>query len=240
MAAAGLMSVLVATCASGDQLVILGGQAKDGTFQGFDGGKILFQPSKGRFMKEQPSRISKLVLTTPTKASYKTSDGKTEEGVIFKGYEKGKFIFVKDGKEVPVTALKMKSIEPVFQTGGGGGEGGGEYPIPPVDVASLGDNLTEGQKAIIDRFNTAKKSFDEFLAVSVGMVKEMDTLKGAKREEVMNDLRRRKEAEQPLKRALVESYKELIGAFSEGEEEAAPAQPKPSTRAVGGLRSLSK
>lgn len=230
---------LVAASSWGDQLVILGGQTKEGTFQGFEKGRFLFLPSKGKFMKEQPSRVSKLVLPSPTKAVYETTDGKKEEGVVFKGYEKGKFIFVKDGKEVPVMAMKMKLIEPSFESEGGDA-GGTSYPIPKVDLANFGGDLNADQQAVLEKFTAAKKAFDAFLAESTEMVQEMDKLKGPKREQLLNELRKRKEAEQPLRNDLRVAYKALVGAFSEqGDDAPNPAEKAPS-KAVGGLRALSK
>lgn len=244
-ALSGLLLGLAATYASGDQLVILGGQTKEGTFQGFENGKFMFQPSKGKFMKEQPSRVSKLVLTTKTKASYQTSDGKSEEEVVFKGYEKGKFMFVKDGKDVAVMAIKMKQLDPSFETEGGDA-GGQSYPIPKVDLTNFGGDLTADQQAVLDAFTAAKKTYDEFLAQSTAMVQTMDGLKGPKREDALNELRRRKEAEQPLRGNLRSAYKALVNAFSEPEEGQKPAaKPQTTTKpagghAVGGLRSLGK
>jgi hypothetical protein len=229
---------LAIACASADQLVVLGGQTKEGSFQGFESGKFLFLPSKGKFMKETPSRVSKLVLANPTKASYQTTDGKSEADAVLKGYEKGKFIFLKDGKETVVIPMKIKQLDLVFETGGDAG--GGSYPIPAVDLATLGGELSPEQQATIDRFVAAKKSFDEFLAESSAMVVEMDKLKGPKREELLNKLRLRKEAEQPLRDSLRTAYRALVGAFSE--PDGAPEQPaKPAAgRAAGGLRSLAK
>jgi hypothetical protein len=239
-AAAGLVLVLAAVCAPGDQLVILGQAPKEGTFQGFENGRFLFLPANGKFMKEQSSRVSKIVLPTPGKASYQTTDGKTEQEAAFKGYEKGKFVFVKDGKEVLIPALRMKQLEPTFESEGGvGGDGGvGSYPIPKVDLSSIGD-VTPDQQAILDRFATAKKAFDDYLTASIAMKEEMDKLKGPKREELLNKLRLRKDAEQPLRKDLRTAYKALVSAFSEQDEAAKPVE-KPASKAAGGLRSLSK
>lgn len=252
-AVAGLVVGLMASCALGDQLVIMGGQTKEGSFQGFENGKIRFQPTKGRFMKEQPSRVSKLILSSKTKATYTTTDGKTEEEVDFKGFEKGKFIFVKDGKEVLVMAIKMKELDPCFEIeGGGGGDAGGQtYPIPKVDLSNFGGDLNANQQTVLDQFKEAKKAFDDFLLQSTAMVQEMDKLKGPKREELLNELRRRKEAEQPLRRGLRSAYKALVAAFSDPEDGQKPADKsqaeKPATtakpaggRATGGLRSPAK
>jgi hypothetical protein len=234
---------LTIACASGDQLLVLGGQTREGTFQGFEGGKFLFLPSRGKFMKETPSRVSRLVLANKTKATYQTTDGKSESDAVLKGYEKGKFIFLKDGKETAVIPMKIKQLDLSFETGGDAG--GGSYPIPAVDLATLGGELTQEQQGIVDRFVAAKKSFDEFLAESSAVVAEMDKLKGPKREELLNKLRMRKEAEQPLRDSLRIAYRALVGAFSEPDGAAEqPAKPEPAKpaagRAAGGLRSLAK
>jgi hypothetical protein len=236
---AGLVLGLAVACASGDQLVILGGQTKEGAFQKFENGKFLFLPTNGKFMKEQSSRVSRIALPNPIKATYETTDGKKEENAVFKGYEKSKFIFIKDGKEVSVPSLTMKQLEPSFESGGGHGDTAGAYPIPNVDLANFVGPLAPEQQAVLDRFTAAKKTFDEFYAVSSSMVQEMDKLKGPKREELLNKLRSRKEAEQPLRKNLLSAYESLVGAFSEQEETQKPTG-KPPSKAMGGLKRLSK
>lgn len=241
-----VLSVLALSipCAPADQMVVLGGQAKEGSFQGFEGGRFLFLPSKGKFMKEQPSRVSRLAVATPQKATYQTTDGKTVADVVFKGYEKGRFTFVKDGKDSSVMSIKMKQLDLTFETEGGDA-GGGSYPIPSVNLAGLGGDLPPEQQAVVDRFTAAKKAFDDFLAESAAMVQEMDKLKGPKREELLNKLRMRKEAEQPLRNDLRTAYKALVNAFSEPEEGQKPND-RPQTgkpaagHAAGGLRSMQK
>jgi hypothetical protein len=136
-------------------------------------------------------------------------------------------------------AIKMKQLEPCFQTGeGGGDEGGGTYPIPRIDIDKLGGEPNADQQAILNRFTAAKKTFDAFLAESIAMVQEMDKLKGPKREELLNKLRLRKDAEQPLRRNLISTYKALVAAFSEQDEAPTPPAKVPS-KAAGGLRALS-
>jgi hypothetical protein len=241
---------LTASLALGDQLVILG-QTREGSFQGFENGRIDFQASGGKFVKEQSTRVTKLVLTSPLKASYQTTGGKREEDVTLKGFEKGKFAFAgKDGKEVLVPAMQIRSIEPVFAgAAGGGGDAGERYPIPPVDLSTIAGDLAPDQQAALDGFRAAKKAFDDFVAESSALVQEMDRLKGPKREERLNQLRLRKDQEQPLRQNLIAAYRTLTSAFADAQpDEPAPAerdpkpQPKsvakPATRPLSGLKSL--
>jgi len=217
--------VLGASVGYADQLLIMGQQTREGTFQGFENGKIEFQDSSGRFVKEQSSRVSKLVLTAPLKAAYQTVTGKRVEDVTLKGFEKGKFIFVgKDGKETLVVGLQVKTIEPVFEGGGGGGDAGDRYPIPAVDLSGIVGDLSPAQQKALDGLKDAKKGFDDYVAESSAMVQEMDRLKGPKREELLNQLRIRKEKEQPLRGNLISAYKTFRDAFADAPAKAPAAE----------------
>ena len=224
-----LATALLASAALGDQLVLTG-QVKEGTFQGFDNGRFQFATAKGRFMKEQAGRVTKLALDKPQKVSYVTSDGKKEEAVELKGYEKRAFTFSKKGAaDVKVPQMKMKTIELLFEGGEGEGDaGGGRYPIPAVDLNSLaGADITPGQQAVIDEFVKAKKVFDDYFAESAAMVAAMDKATGTKREDYLNKLRQRKNDEQPLRKALLAAYNAIADAFPEPAEEPA-AKPVPA------------
>jgi len=214
---------MLASAALGDQLVLTG-QVKEGTFQGVENARFQFVTAKGRFMKEQLGRVTKMVLAKPVKVSYVTSDGKEEKDVELKGFEKRTFTFSKKGGEdVAVPQLKMKSISLIFEGDGAEGDaGGGRYPIPAVDLNSLaGADITPEQQTVIDEFTNAKKAFDEFAADSAALVAEMDKATGPKREEFLNQLRQRKNDEQPLRKALLAAYNALADAFPEPSEEPA-------------------
>jgi hypothetical protein len=197
----------------------LGSQAKEGTFEGFDSGRFLFSNAKGRLSKEQPSRVTKLVLVKPLKVTYVTVDSKKEESALLKGYDKREFQLVKDGKEIGLSAMKMKSLEIAAEAGPGGGGtvSGTRYPVPQIDVDALaGPNPTPAQQKAVERFKTAKKAYDDFLLESSALVSQMDKATGAKREAILNDLRMRKNEEQPLKTELVDACSALNDAFPEG------------------------
>jgi len=215
----------------GDQVTMLASRPKECTFQGVMGGSILFLNEKGRLMKELPSRISKITLTKPTQVTYLTADGKKEETAVLKGFEKREYLLEKDGKEIRVAAMKMKTLDLFVEAEGGNGGGTGTgYPIPKIDVDALlaaTPNPTEAQKKILARFVAARKAFDAFFAESSALVEKMDKATGVQRENLMNTLRLRKGKEQPLKSELLDACSALTEAFPEPAlGNAAAAQPQ--------------
>lgn len=218
----------VTTVALGDQVVMSAAQAKDATFRGVDAGRILLVTGKGKFRKEQPSRVTRILLSKPLKVSYLTADSKQEEEALLKGYEKQKFQLVKDGKDLEIPAQKMKTMDILGDAGGGGA--GNRYPVPEIDLSALqGPNTTPAQKKALARFEVAKQAYDDFVAESSTLVAKMDKATGAKRESFLNDLRMRKNQEQPLKSELVDACSALTEAFPEAAPEAA-APPAPVKR----------
>ncbi len=216
-------SGVVMVALGADQLTVTG-KTHEGSFQSYEDNRFHFMTVKGRFVKEHASRVVKLVLEHPKKASYRTADAAKEETALFKGYDKRKFIFATGGKDIIIQQAKMKTIELIMDegwAGAGGGEfGGNRYPIPQVDIQTLSRGpMTPAQRTALNQFNTAKAAYDEFVAKSSAMVAEMDRLTGAKREDLLNQLRIRKNEEQPLKNALLAAYKALTAAFAEAEGE---------------------
>ncbi|MEI6209991.1 MAG: hypothetical protein WCR06_00050 [bacterium] len=223
---------LLSLAALGDQVTMLASRPKECTFQGVTGGSILFLNEKGRLTKELPSRISKISLTKPAPVTYLTADGKKEETAVLRGFEKREYLLEKDGKEIRVAAMKMKSLDLfVAAEGGNGGGVGTGYPIPKIDVDAIlaaTPNPTEAQKKTLARFIAARKAFDAFLAESSALVEKMDKAAGVQRENLMNTLRLRKSKEQPLKSELQDACSALTEAFPEparGDAPDAQAQP---------------
>jgi hypothetical protein len=248
-----LAFVMAAAGAWGDQLFFTAVQSKDGTFQGYEEGHFQFMTTKGRFMKESSSRVLKLVLEGPQKASYQTTDANKEEFALLKGYDKKKFTFqTKDGKEAQIPVAKVKTVSLVTDeapaaTGDAAEVSAGRYPIPKIDLAALaGGELAPAQQAVLDKFKEAKKAYDDFVAQSSTMVADMDKMTGAKREDLLNKLRVRKGEEQPLKNALISAFKGLTAAFADPGDAAAapddggvkekPAPPAAKEKPKSGLR----
>ncbi len=218
--------VVIASGAFGDQL-IMNSITKDGSLQGFEKGKFRFYTAKSKLINEQASRVTRIELSSPKKATYQTSSSKKDETAMLKGYDKEKFTFLgKGGEEITVPLSKMIKMEIALESETEGGKtsgSGDEYPIPAVDLASFTGNFSPEQQAAMDRFKAAKQAFDDFMSESAAMVNEMNQASGAGREALISQLRKRKIEEQPLRKDLVAAYSALLEAFPRKPEEAAKA-----------------
>ena len=212
--------VITATVSLGDQLT-MGKIVKDGALQGFEKNKFRFFTSKGKFVNEQASRVTDIKLEKPKKCTYLTSTAKKEERGILKSFTKDKFTITPEGKnakDVIIPVSKMKKLEISLDSGTSGSAGGGSgnaYPIPNVDLKAFTGEFTPEQQKVMDAFVAAKKAFDDFATASSAVVDEMNTSTGAHREELINQLRKRKIDEQPLRKDLVAAYNALAEAFPE-------------------------
>jgi hypothetical protein len=74
------------------------------------------------------------------------------------------------------------------------------------------------KQAGVNRFSQAKRAFDAFVSENAAMVKEMDLSKGARRLALLDRLRERKLAEQPLRNELVAAYTSLTELFPDPAE----------------------
>lgn len=227
-----LAIVVFASAVSGDQL-IMGTITKDGSFQGFEKGKFRFSASKGgKLMNEQASRVTTIVLSAPKKCTYLLSSSKKEEQGFLNGFDKDKFMIAATAKDdsaiIPLRKMVKLQISP--DTGAGSKSGSGDgYPIPTVDLNAFTGDFTPEQQKVMDQFKAAKKVFDDFVKESAAIVSQMDQATGAAREDYLNQLRKRKLDEQPLRKALVMAYNALMSAFPEKPDDAT----KPATPASG-------
>lgn len=195
--------------ARGDQL-FASGQEKDGWFRGFEDGRFVFQPERGKVIREPRSSVTRVTLAKPAKASYQTSDGKTVTDAVLKSFERSQFVF----EDASVPAIRMKKLALAADPADAAeGDAGGGYPIPQVDISGIGGDLAPEQQAIVGRYRGAKKAFDDYVAESARLVQEMDKATGERRTQLLNQLRLRKNAEQPLRAALVEAFNALAAAF---------------------------
>jgi hypothetical protein len=223
-----LVIVILASAAFGDQLT-MGKIVKDGTIQGFEKGKFRFLSAKGRFMNEQASRVTTIVLTEPKKCTYQLSSSKKEERGFFKGFNKDKFVIAATAKDIgtAIPVSKMVKLEISLDTGTSGksGTGGEGYPIPVVDLSAFTGDFTPEQQKVMDQFKAAKKVFDDFVKENAAIVSQMDSSTGATREDYITQLRKRKIEEQPLRKALIAAYDALVNAFPEKPDEPTKTAP---------------
>lgn len=213
-----LLAVLIGgavSLATADQLVVTG-TPREGTFQKFENGFFEFAGAKARHLKQNAAQVTRLVLDRPLKVRYLSGASNREEEAELLGYEKRTFNFSRGGQLVSVPLASVKSVTPVLAFGNGGADGDARdgYPVPAVNLDELAQGqITPLQQAGINRFIRAKKAFDDFVAQSSALAEDMNRAKGARRNDLLNKLRERKTAEQPLRKELADAYKGLTDLF---------------------------
>jgi hypothetical protein len=212
-----LIVMLVAVHAMADTLTI-GRKEHSGEFLGFKNNKFEFK-ADGKVMKENRTKVKKLELEKPVKVTYEKRGKKPVAGVMLLRYEKFKFVFKEKDKEKEKAILgnSIKMVEKAFDWGGGGGGiPGMKRPtvLEPIDFQGL-DNaeLTPEQQTALAAYKTARAAYDKYIDASSAMVAKMDASMGKSREEYMNDLRLRKQDEQPLKNALQRATNDALAVF---------------------------
>ena len=207
--------MLVASPCMADTMTV-GTKTYEGEFKGFENNQFNFKPEKGKEIRENRTKVKKLALDKPLKVSYEKRGKKPEEGVELLRYEKFKFVFKKDGKERKVLGNGIQKISVAWSGGNGFGLPSMERPkVPePIDFQGIeGADLTPAQETALAAYKAARGAYDKYVNESSAMVTAMDASAGKRREELLNDLRIRKQDEQPLRNALQQATNDALAAF---------------------------
>ncbi len=214
-----LLAVFCSTCASRADELRVGSATHQGFFVGVEDGVILFRTESGTLLKEPRTSVRSLDLdeARPVSVLYNTS--REVDRAMLAGYERGRFNVRLSGEETSIPGMHVRTIK-VFDTPPGGNAlPGADVPhaISLIDTAALRNNpdLTALQSSVLDQYEGARSRYEAFLGKSSAMVMEMDGATGNRREELLNDLRRRKLEEQPVKRDMETASSALLSAFSE-------------------------
>lgn len=210
------MLLIVAASASADVLIV-GKTRYKGTFRGFENNSFEFDLQDGNSLKKNRSMVNSLELEKPVKASYLERGKKTVEDVEFLGYDKLKFLFSDNSKEIGISGSVMKNITVSWSySGGDGGLPSSETPTPPplLDLSKIeGAQLTPEQQTALSAYKAARAEYDKYLAESTALVKQMDASKNEKREQLLSKLRIRKQDEQPILASLQQATDNILAVF---------------------------
>jgi hypothetical protein len=199
-----LGAVCVAAAAGAADVMVVKKREHKGTFEGFHKNKFYFRTAGGGNLKKARGQVTKIVLEKPREVSVLLSRKKQTETKLLVKYDKRMFTFKEDGKNKNVFASGVKEISVAMaapagpggvQRGGGAGAPEATYDVAPLEQR---DDLTEAQTAALQRYKAAKQKYRDFLNESSAIVARMDQTKGARREELLNILRTRKNDEQPI------------------------------------------
>ncbi len=198
-----------------------------GTFEGFSDDAFVFRSDKGETLRENRTNVRSLQLDAPVKVAYEMArGGKGSQSALLKSYKGMRFVFKDGDKERTVFANHVKEIRVVRPppAGGGGREPDGSAFIQPVDISKVENNpdLTAGQKAAIERYRTARARYDNFFRESSELVARMDRAEGAERIRIHQELRVRKQEEQPIINALQAATTQLYNAFPPRDDDPPP------------------
>jgi len=201
--------------------IMVGATTQNGILEGYDGRHFQFyERETGKVLTISRTSVKQLKLDPPRKGEV-LAIGKSEpRKVVVHGYAKGKFLFAEDKKPLAIMGMNVKrlSLASVSRfTGSSEPMQEAVQTIADADIQVLQarTDLTAGQQATLESYTDAKARYQTFVAESSALVSKMDTLTGADRIAALQDLRLRKEAEQPLRRELAVRQRELISAFPE-------------------------
>ena len=199
----------------------IGSKTQKVTLEGYDGRSFqLYDPESGKSLTMSRTSIKDLRLDSPRKAEVAVMGQTEPEEMLMAGYAKGMFLFIKQGKQEIISGMKVTNIKLATVSR----FGRPSEPIPEAvqqiadaDIENLlaRPDLTADQKAALEQYQRAADQYRRFVAESSSLVAKMDAMTGGARQAALNDLRLRKEAEQPLKRELHASQQTLSEAFPE-------------------------
>ena len=216
----GIRIAFLAVAAVGSDVMVVKNVTHEGTFEGFEKNIFRFQTAEGEFLKEKRGKVSRLELAEPCKVTLLRTGKKESEPGLFKKYERLKFIFDENGKDKAEFANSIKKItvlrdpEPAVNgRGGGGGNGSVEF----IDVGPLEERegLSAAQSAALQQYKAASAKYRAFVDTSTALVGQMDGAAGGERDRLLNQLRLRKNEEQPLKSAFNTATAQLLAKFPE-------------------------
>ena len=84
-----------------------------------------------------------------------------------------------------------------------------------------GNKPTPTQTSAFEHYRAARQAYDVFVAKNAELVAAMDKAQGGARQDILNQLRQRRETEPPLRKAVKTAQTELLVAFPELKPDAA-------------------
>ena len=228
-----LATFVVSSMCMGDTMVV-GAQKHSGNFAGYENNEFIFSTKGGRMLRQGRMQVRSISLDTPRKVHLTEAGNKTVEASLV-GYDRSRFTIKEGGTERAILAMKVKQITMKRETQPGSGLA---KAAPVIDISPLEarNDLTPRQLTVLRNYKSSRDEYNTFMSESSAMVAEMEGSTGAKREELLNRLRSRKNNEQPLKRKYESAEAALLNAIPQ--PWARPATPGPGRNMAGTGSSL--
>ncbi len=205
--------------ASGD-VMVTGSGSVEGKFKHYKDRNFVFTSSDSGRVNYNAVKIRKLIFDEPVEVNLFRRGKKKPETVFLKRYELSRFFFKKDRKserEQSVSLLLVDEIE--VNSGGGTAEAAQDAPRPirATDISRLAtsSDLTRKEKEVLAEYQASRKRYNLFVKQSSEMVSRLNNARGKEREQLLRELHRRKNAEQPIKQRLRAAHRKLLNTFPE-------------------------
>ncbi|OVE75299.1 hypothetical protein BVX97_05105 [bacterium E08(2017)] len=212
----GLIALFCTQISPADVLVV-GKSRIEGKFMGYDNNIFEFEEEGGKAIKKNRTMMKALELEKPVKVSFEARGYKKKVSEAeLTGYSKFKFHFKVEGKDVAINGTSVRNIEKAWaQERNHNSSTEKPEVIAPLQFTGIDDgNLPPDQQEKYDAYKKARAIYDAYIAKNSALVKAMDGASGEKREEYLNELRTRKQDEQPIKEALLKAMDEVLAAFN--------------------------
>lgn len=212
---------LLVSSATADSMTI-GSQVVNGSLEGFERSQFLFRAEEGRVLRQSRASVRQVTLDVPRPARFLRKGRGNVEQVDVLGYADSSFRIRRDGNEEKVLGMHVALI--TMQPAPTGGFTATDQPTPhqriSLSVLERRSDLTGPQRSAIARYRSVRGRYDTFVSQSSALVAQMDAATGQRRLQLLNQLRQRKDQEQPLKQSLMAAEASLRAAFPQGLSEA--------------------
>ncbi len=201
-------------------VMVTGSRRVEGKFKRYKDRNFVFISSDGGRGNYDPVKIRKLIPGEPVKVNLLRRGKKKPETVFLTRYERSRFFFKKERKSQRERSVSLLLVDKIDVNSGGGKAGAlqdAPRPIQAADISRLANrsDLTPKEKEALAEYQASRRRYSLFVKESSAMVSRLNNARGKEREQLLRELHRRKNAEQPIKQRLREARRKLLNTFPE-------------------------
>lgn len=190
-----------------------------GTFERFENNRFVFRTEDGATVELERGQVTELTCDPPVDIALLRARSREPEAAKLLQYKGLRFSVELDGKEQTVFNNQVDRIvaQRPMPAMGGAGRAGAAPAVQFLNTAELEQNpdLPPNQQAALQRYLAAKDAYLAFRQESSEMVERLNRATGNERHQLLEDLRRRNIAEQPILAELDLATKAMYEAFPE-------------------------
>ena len=203
---------------SNADVLVSGVKRYEGSFVELSNNTLKFEAKDGTTIKKSISSVKSLEITKPLKVDFKERSKKEIRNAELLGYRMFKFNFKIKGRKQSITGRSVKTITKSWSSSGTGMQASSEAPVPiaPLKFSNLeGAELSAEQEQTLAAYKIARADYDNFIRTNSKMMQQANATQGVERNKLLNDLRARRDKEQPIVQKLEKASNEAVAAFNQ-------------------------